>query len=251
MASSPPGSSVHGIFQARILEWVAIYFSRGSSQTKDLTHISCLAGRFFTTSAPWEVLHILLGSGKLNWQWFLEEGYFKQLAQMILGFLWNLSPLQGRLLTTRPLGKSQAPILKMESRSLESGHEGTSKVCIIRTGVKSKSLDSKEIKPVNPKGNQPWLFIGRANAEAEAPILWPPDVKSQLTGKDFDPGKDWGQEEKGAIEDEIVGWHYWVNEHEFEQILGDSEGQGSLAVLQFMGSQSQTRLSDWTTSQRK
>ena len=63
-----PGSSVHGIFQARILEWVAIYFSRGSSQTKDLTHISCLAGRFFTTSAPWEVLHILLGSGKLNWQ---------------------------------------------------------------------------------------------------------------------------------------------------------------------------------------
>ena len=155
---------------------------------------------------------------------------------MVLRFLWNLSPLQGRLLTTRPLGKSQAPILKMRSRSLESGHEGTSKVCIIRAGVKSKSLDSKEIKPVNPKGNQPWLFIGRTNAEAEAPILWPPDVKSQLTGKDFDTGKDWGQEEKGAIEDEIIGWHYRINEHEFEQILGDSEGQGSLAVLQFMGS---------------
>ena len=156
---------------------------------------------------------------------------------MVLRFLWNLSPLQGRLLTTRPLGKSQAPILKMRSRSLESGHEGTSKVCIIRAGVKSKSLDSKEIKPVNPKGNQPWLFIGRTNAEAEAPILWPPDVKSQLTGKDFDTGKDWGQEEKGAIEDEIIGWHCRINEHEFEQILGDSEGQGSLAVLQFMGSQ--------------
>ena len=156
---------------------------------------------------------------------------------MVLRFLWNLSPLQGRLLTTRPLGKSQAPILKMRRRSLESGHEGTSNVCIIRAGVKSKSLDSKEIKPVNPKGNQPWLFIGRTNAEAEAPILWPPDVKSQLTGKDFDTGKDWGQEEKGAIEDEIIGWHYRINEHEFEQILGDSEGQGSLAVLQFMGSQ--------------
>ena len=125
----------------------------------------------------------------------------------------------------------------MGSRSLESGREGTGKVCISRAGVKSKSLDSKEIKPVNPKGNQPWLLIGRTNAEAEAPILWPPDVKSQLTGKDLDTGKDWGQEEKGAIEDETIGWHYRINELEFEQILGDSEGQGSLAVLQFMGSQ--------------
>ena len=131
--------------------------------------------------------------------------------------------LQGGLLTTRPLGKSQAPILKMGSGSLEAGHEGTSKV---RAGVKSKSLDSKEIKPVNPKGNKPWLFIGRTNAEAEAPILWPPDVKSQLTGKDFGTGKDWGQEEKGAIEDEIAGWHHRSNEHEFEQVLGDSGGQG-------------------------
>ena len=66
-------------------------------------------------------------------------------------------------------------------------------------------LDSKEIKPVNPKGNQPWMFIGRADAEAEAAILWPPDVKSQLTAKDPDVGKDWGQKEKGATEDEMVG----------------------------------------------
>ena len=91
-------------------------------------------------------------------------------------------------------------------------------------------LDCKEIKPVNPKGNQSWIFIGRtaAEAEAEAPVLWPPDVKSQLIGKDPDPGKDWGQEEKGATEDEMVGWHHRRNGHEFEQTPGDSEGQGSL-----------------------
>ena len=89
-------------------------------------------------------------------------------------------------------------------------------------------LDYKEIKPVNPKGNQPWIFIGRADAKAEAPILWPPDVTSWFIGKDADAGKDWGQEEKGATEVEMAGWYYQLNGHEFEQILGDSEGQGSL-----------------------
>ena len=79
-----------------------------------------------------------------------------------------------------------------------------------------KNLDSKEIKPVNPKGNQLWIFIGRTDAEAL--ILWPPDVKSQLIGKDPDAGKDWGQEEKVATEDEMVGWHHWLNGHEFEQL---------------------------------
>ena len=89
-------------------------------------------------------------------------------------------------------------------------------------------LDCKEIQPVNHKGNQPWLFFGRTDAEAEAPILWPPHVKSQLIVKDPDAGKDWGQEEKGMTEDEMVGWHHWLNEHEFEWALGDGEGQGSL-----------------------
>ena len=89
-------------------------------------------------------------------------------------------------------------------------------------------LYSKEIKPVHPKGNQPWIFIGRSNAKAETPILWPPDTKSRLTGKDPDAGKDWGQEEKGAAEDEMVGWHHWLNGHDSEQTPGDSKGQGSL-----------------------
>ena len=90
-------------------------------------------------------------------------------------------------------------------------------------------LDSKEIKPANSKGNQPWIFIGRTDAEAEAPILWLPDAKSQLTGKDPDAGKGWGQEEKEAKEDKMVGWHHWLNRLELEPTIEDSEGQGSLA----------------------
>ena len=88
-------------------------------------------------------------------------------------------------------------------------------------------LDSKEIQPVHPKGNQPWILIRRT--DAEAPILWPPDGKSQLIWKDPDAGKDWGQEKKGATEDEMVGWHHWHHAHEFEQTVGVGDKQGSLA----------------------
>ena len=78
------------------------------------------------------------------------------------------------------------------------------------------TLDSKEVKPVNPKDNQSWIFIERTDAEAEAVILWPPDVKSQLSWKDPDAGEDWRWEEKGMTEDEMVGWHHRLNGHEFE-----------------------------------
>ena len=91
------------------------------------------------------------------------------------------------------------------------------------------SLDCKEIKPVNPKGNQSWIFIGRTDGEAEIPILWPHDVKNWLTGKDLDARKDWRQEEKGMTEDEMVVWHHWLDGHEFEQAVGVGDGQGSLA----------------------
>ena len=87
-------------------------------------------------------------------------------------------------------------------------------------------LDCKEIKPVNPKGNQAWLFIGRT--DAEAPIVWPPNSICQLIGKDPDAGKDWGQKEKRAIEDKMIGWHHRLHGHDFEQTLGYSDGQGSL-----------------------
>ena len=96
-------------------------------------------------------------------------------------------------------------------------------------------LDCKEIKPVNSIGNQSWLFIGRTDAEAETPIPWPPDVKSSLIGKDPNAGKDWGQEEKRATEDEMVGWHHQLNGHEFEQTPGDIEGQRSLACCSSQG----------------
>ena len=92
-------------------------------------------------------------------------------------------------------------------------------------GTLESSLDSK-IKPVNPKGNQPWIFIG--STDAEAPKHWPYDIKSRLTGKDPNAGQEWGQEETGMREDEMVGWYHWLSEHKFAQTPGDSEGQGSL-----------------------
>ena len=108
-------------------------------------------------------------------------------------------------------------------------------------------LDRREVRPVNPKGNRFWIFIGRTDHKAEAPILWPPDAKSWLIGKDPDAGKDSGQEEKGMIEDEVVGWHHWLNGHEFEQTLGDGEGQGNLACC---GPWGHRVGHDWATEQQ-
>ena len=90
-------------------------------------------------------------------------------------------------------------------------------------------LDCKEIQPFNPEGNQSWICIGRTNVEAETPILWPPNMKNWLLRKDPDAGKDWKQKENGTTEDEMVGWHHWLNGHEFEQTLGAGDGQGGLA----------------------
>ena len=89
-------------------------------------------------------------------------------------------------------------------------------------------FDCKEIKPVIPKGNQSWIFIGKTDAEVETPILWPPDARNWLFGKDPDAGKDWGQEEKGTTEDEMVGWHHRLYGYKFEQAPGVGDGQGSL-----------------------
>ena len=89
------------------------------------------------------------------------------------------------------------------------------------------SLDYKEIQPVNFKGNQPWIVVGRTDVEAETPVFWSSDVYRWLIGKVPDAGKDWGQKEKRASEDEMAGWHHWCNGHELGQTLGDNEGQGS------------------------
>ena len=96
-------------------------------------------------------------------------------------------------------------------------------------------LDCKEIQPVHPKGDQSWVFFGRTDVEAETPILWPPESKSWLIWKDSDAGKDWGQEEKGMTDDEMVGWHHWLDGHGFGWILGVGDGQGGLACCDSWG----------------
>ena len=99
------------------------------------------------------------------------------------------------------------------------------------------SLDYKEIQPVHSKGDQPWDFFGRNDTEAEAPVLWPPHVKSWLIGKDSDAGRDWGQEEKGMTEDEMAGWHHGLNGCEFGWTLGVGDGQGGLSCCDSWGRQ--------------
>ena len=96
-------------------------------------------------------------------------------------------------------------------------------------------LGCKEIQPVHPKGKLSWIFIGRTDAKAETPILWPPHAKSWLIGKDPDAGRDWGQEEKGMTEDEMSGWHHWLDGHEFEWTPGVGDGQGGLACCNSWG----------------
>ena len=105
-------------------------------------------------------------------------------------------------------------------------------------------LDCKEIKPVNPKGNQPWIFIGRTEAEAETPGLWPPDEKSQLIGTDPDAGRDWRQEEKGTIEVEVVGWHHQLNGHGFGWTPGVGDGQGGVVCCCSWG-RKETDTTEW------
>ena len=121
---------------------------------------------------------------------------------------------------------------------------------VLEKNLKSP-LDCKEIKPVNPQGNQSWIFTGRNDAEAEIPILWLPEAKNWLIGKDPDTGKDCRQEEKGMTEDEMVGWYHWLNKHEFEQALGVGDGQGSLACCTPWGRKKldMTEWLNWTGAQ--
>ena len=115
-------------------------------------------------------------------------------------------------------------------------------------------LDCKDIQPLHPKGNQSWIFIGGTDGEAETSILWPPDVKNWLIGKDpvknwligkdSDAGKDWRQEEKGTTEDEVVGWYHRLNGHEFGQAPGGGDGQGSVVCCSSWG-RKESDLTEW------
>ena len=111
-------------------------------------------------------------------------------------------------------------------------------------------FDSKKIQPVHSEGDQPWDFFGRNDAKAETPILWPPHVKSWLIVKDSDAGRDWGQEKKGTTEDEMAGWHHWLDGRESEWAPGDGDGQGGLACCDSWGRKESdtTERLNWTES---
>ena len=119
--------------------------------------------------------------------------------------------------------------------------------CVLKKTLASP-LDCKEIQPVHPKGDQSWVFIGRTDVKAETPILWPPDAKSWFIGKDSDAGRDWGQEEKGTTEDEMAGWHHWLDGHESEWTPGVGVGPGGLACCDSWGREESDRTEwlNWT-----
>ena len=143
---------------------------------------------------------------------------------------WQRHYFSNKSLSSQSYGFSSSHVWMLE---LDYKDSWAPKKCCFWTLVLEKTfespLDCKEIQPVQPKGNQSWIFIRRTDTEAEAPILWPPDAKNWLIEKDPDAGKDWRWEEKEKTEDEMVGWHHQLDGHEFEQALGVGDWQGSLA----------------------
>ena len=120
---------------------------------------------------------------------------------------------------------------------------------VVLEKILESPLDCKEIQPVHLKGDQSWVFLGRNDAKAETPVLWPPHARSWLIGKDSDVGRDWGQEEKGTTEDEMAGWHHWLHGYESEWTPGVGYGQGGLVCCSSWGHKESDWiewLSDWT-----
>ena len=182
--------------------------SKGTSDGQLLSRT--LAHLMFKTHRPSSICHIGLTSPMTTWSCWPTCSSF-----VIPVYLYaQLGKIMEDKTRMRDIS---IVILKLPNRYFQ--------IAVLEKTLESP-LDRKEISPVYPKGNQPWIFTGRT--DAEAPILCPPDVKSWLIGKDPEAGNDWGKEEKGMTEDEMVGWHHWLNGYEFEQTQGDSEGHGSL-----------------------
>ena len=176
--------------------------------------------------------------------WGLSQGCGKDfLHHMSLGTLGIFLPIANAMVFSR----SYVHMWELDHEEGWAPKNWWFQIVVLKKSLENP-LDSKKIKPVNSKGNQPWLFIRKTAAEAEAPILWPPDVKSQLAGKDPDTGKDWRQEEKGTTDDEMVGWHHRPNGHEFEQTLRYSYRQGNLAWCSPWDSRDGR---DWATEQQQ
>ena len=228
MDCSPQDSSVHGIFQTRILEWVAMLSSRGSSQPKDWTcfsYVSCIAGRLpwdspiswkFSVSAPYPDVHYI--NVILCFHCLLLHFSVSLLKIGIMPFhLYDPRTKYSKGPSCQSYGFSSSHVWMWELDYKES--RAPNNWCfwtVVLEKTLESPLDCKEIQPAHSKGNQSWKFIGRTDAEAETPIFWPPDVKNWLIGKDPDAGQDWRQEEKGTTEDEMVGWYHQLNGHEFQ-----------------------------------
>ena len=162
------------------------------------------------------------------------------------------------LLTKAHLDKAMVfPIVMYDCDSWDYKESWALKNWCFWTVVLEKTLESpldcKEVKRVNPKGNHSWIFIGRTDAEVETPILWPPDAKNWLTGKDSDAGKDWTQDEKGMTEDEMFGWYHWLDGHEFEEVPWVGDGQGSLTCCSSWGCKEldMTEQLNWTETKEQ
>ena len=236
----PMDYTVNGILQARILEWVAFPFSRGSSQARDWAQVSSIAGRFFTSWATREAQEywsgwpipspgdlpdpgIKPGSSALQADSLPTE----KLIHPDNGILfsakrkWAMKKKQRHYFVNKGLSKqshafssSHVWMWELEHKESWAPKNWCFWIVVLEKTLESP-LDCKEIQPVHPKGDQSWVFIGRTDVEAETPILWPPDAKDWLIWKDSDAGKDWRQEEKGTTEEEMVGWHHQLNGHEF------------------------------------
>ena len=154
-------------------------------------------------------------------------------------------------LSSQGYGFSSSHVWMWELDSEESWSSKTWCFCtVVLEKTLESPLDCKDIQPVHPKGDQSWMFIGGTDVEAETPILWPPDAKSW---KDRDAGKDWGQEEKGTTEDEMIGWHYWLRWHGFGWTPGVGEGQGGLVCCNPWDCREldMTKQLNWTESQKE
>ena len=240
MDCSLPGSSVHGIFQARVLEWVAISFSRNlpnpgiepvtpiwqpssawQADSLPLSHLGswndvhCQTNEHINCLSFCEVRSLVCLCVRVWWEYFrsiLLATCNAILLTIIITLLYNRSPEFIHLVTGSLISCSPRDSQESSPNTTVQKHQFFS----TQPSLWPSSHIHTWLLPVNPKGNQSWIVTGRTDAKAEAPILWLPDAKNRLLGKDPDAGKDWRREEKGMTEDEMVEWHHWLNGHEFE-----------------------------------